>query len=48
VHPTWQGGAPAEYATPPWHNKSLIEETGQRKPAFLDVARLFRRTKPLR
>jgi hypothetical protein len=48
VHPSWQGGAPAGYATPPWHNKSLIEETGRRKPAFLDVARLFRRTKPLR
>jgi hypothetical protein len=48
VHPTWQGGAPDEYATPPWHNKSLIEETNRRKPAFLAVARLFRRTKPLR
>ena len=23
VHQTWQGGAPDEYATPPWHNKSL-------------------------
>ena len=48
VHPTWQGGAPEEYATPPWHNKSLIEETNGRKPAFLAVARLFRRTAPLR
>jgi hypothetical protein len=48
VHQTWQGGAPVEYATPPWHNKSLIEETNRRKPVFLDVARLFRRTKPLR
>ena len=47
VHQTWQGGAPPEYATPPWHNKSLIEETNRRKPAFLAVARLFRRTKPL-
>ncbi len=47
VHQTWQGGAPAEYATPPWHNKSLIEEDNARKPAFLDVARLYRRTKPL-
>ena len=34
VDPTWQGGAPAEWATPPWHNKSLIEETNGRKPAF--------------
>jgi beta-glucuronidase len=48
VHQTWQGGAPDEYATPPWHNKSLIEETNGRKPAFLEVARLFRRTKALR
>jgi beta-glucuronidase len=48
VNQTWQGGAPAEYAQPPWHNKSLLEETNQRKPAFLAVARQFRRTKPLR
>jgi beta-glucuronidase len=47
VHPTWQGGAPPEYATPPWHNKSLIEENNHRKPAFLALARIFRRTKPL-
>jgi beta-glucuronidase len=47
VHQTWQGGAPPEYATPPWHNKSLIDETNVRKPAFLSVARVFRRTKPL-
>jgi beta-glucuronidase len=48
VHQTWQGGAPDEYATPPWHNKSLIDETNARKPAFLSVARVFRRSKPLR
>ena len=47
VNPTWQGGAPDEYATPPWHNKSLIEDTNVRKPVFLAVARVFRRTKPL-
>ena len=47
VHQTWQGGAPPEFATPPWHNKSLIDETNARKPAFLSVARVFRRTKPL-
>ena len=47
VNQTWQGGAPPEYATPPWHNKSLIDETNVRKPAFLSVARVFRRTKPL-
>jgi beta-galactosidase/beta-glucuronidase len=48
VHQTWLGGAPAEYATPPWHNKSLLEENNHRKPAFLSVARVFRRAKPLR
>jgi beta-glucuronidase len=48
VHQTWQGGAPDEYALPPWHNKSLIEENNHRKPVFRDVARLYRRTKPLR
>ena len=48
IHQTWQGGAPDEYAQPPWHNKSLIEENNHRKPVFLDVARLLRRTKPLR
>ena len=48
IHQTWQGGAPDEYSQPPWHNKSLIEENNHRKPVFLDVARLLRRTKPLR
>jgi beta-glucuronidase len=48
VHQTWQGGAPDEYAQPPWHKKSLIEQNNHRKPVFLDVARLLRRTKPLR
>jgi beta-galactosidase/beta-glucuronidase len=48
VHQTWQGGAPDEYAQPPWHNKSLLEETNARKPAFRAVAKLFRRTRPLR
>jgi beta-glucuronidase len=47
IHQTWQGGAPDEYATPPWHNKSLIEENNHRKPVFLPVARLFRQTRPL-
>jgi beta-glucuronidase len=48
VHQTWQGGAPAEYSTPPWHNKSLIEENNHRKPVFVAVAKLYRHTKPLR
>jgi beta-glucuronidase len=48
VDPTWEGGAPADWATPPWHNKSLIEETNRRKPAFRTVQRLWRKTRPLR
>jgi beta-galactosidase/beta-glucuronidase len=47
VNPTWQGGAPPAFATPPWHNKSLIEENNHRKPVFLAVAKRFRHTKPL-
>jgi hypothetical protein len=48
VDPTWQGGAPAAWATPPWHNKSLIEQTNQRKPVFRTVQKLWRKTRPLR
>ncbi|MBA2630628.1 MAG: hypothetical protein H0U84_06365 [Thermoleophilaceae bacterium] len=48
VDPTWQGGAPAAYATPPWHNKSLIDQTGQRKPVYYSVRREFRGVRPLR
>ena len=47
VHQTWQGGAPDEYADPPWHHKSLIDAFNHRKPVFLDVARVYRRNKPL-
>ena len=47
VHQTGTGGAPDEYATPPWHNKSLLEENNHRKPVFAPVARMFRRTKPM-
>jgi beta-glucuronidase len=48
VHPQWQGGAPADWATPPWHNKSPIEEHNGRKPLYFALRALFRRTKPLR
>ena len=48
VMPQWLGGAPAAYGTPPWHNKSLIEETGKRKPVFKVMERAWRGTKPLR
>ena len=47
VSQNWQGGAPDAYATPPWLNKGLLEETNRRKPVFPAVARIFRRTKPL-
>ena len=47
VYPQWTGGAPNGWATPPWHNKSLIEENNGRKPAYFDMRRSWRRTKPL-
>jgi hypothetical protein len=47
VHQTWQGGAPDEYADPPWHHKSLIDAFNHRKSVFLDVAGVYRRNKPL-
>ncbi|HEU0025181.1 MAG TPA: glycoside hydrolase family 2 TIM barrel-domain containing protein [Thermoleophilaceae bacterium] len=47
VEPTWRGGAPAAYATPPWHNKSLINETNLRKPVYFEVRKRWRRTRPL-
>jgi beta-glucuronidase len=48
VEPNWLGGSPREWATPPWHNKSVIDETGVRKPVFRAMQRSWRRTKPLR
>ncbi len=48
VEPGWSGGAPAGWATPPWHNKSLIEEFDGRKPAYFTALRLWRKTRPLR
>jgi beta-glucuronidase len=47
VYPQWTGGAPPEWATPPWHNKSLIEENNGRKPAYFDLRKRWRKTKPL-
>lgn len=46
VTPVWNGGNPKP--NPPWHNKSVIDETGAKKPAYKIVRRLFRRVKPLR
>ncbi len=48
VEPTWTGGAPAAYATPPWHNKSLIDETNRRKPVYFALKKRWRHTHPLR
>ena len=47
VYPQWTGGAPDGWTTPPWHNKSLIEENDGRKPAYFDLRRRWRKTKPL-
>jgi beta-glucuronidase len=47
VHPTWAGGAPEGWESPPWHNKSFVEETNVPKPAYFDVRRMWRRVKPL-
>jgi beta-glucuronidase len=48
VHPQWAGGAPEGYTTPPWHNKSLIEENNGRKRIYFDMRARWRKTKPLR
>jgi hypothetical protein len=48
VDPTWLGGAPREWGSPPWHNKSLIEETNARKPVYYDMRKRFRKTRTLR
>ncbi len=48
VDPTWLGGAPPEWGSPPWHNKSLIEETNARKPVYYDMRKRFRKTRTLR
>jgi beta-glucuronidase len=48
VEPTWEGGAPPEWATPPWHNKSLIHEDNGRKLAYFAARKLWRKTRPLR
>jgi beta-glucuronidase len=47
VEPTWSGGAPAGFATPPWNNKSLVDETNAAKPVYQEVRERWRRTRPL-
>ena len=48
VDPTWQGGAPRAWATPPWHNKSVINEDNGRKPVYFELRKRWRRTRALR
>jgi beta-galactosidase/beta-glucuronidase len=48
VTPTWIGGNSSQRSTPPWNNKGLIDQSGAPKPAFSEVRRLYRRTRPLR
>jgi len=42
VRPNWDGGNPRP--NPPFHQKGLITLTGEKKPAYFDVQRLFRAT----
>lgn len=46
VNPTWNGGNPKP--NPPYNNKSLIEETGVKKPVFPVVQQLYKATPPTR
>jgi beta-glucuronidase len=40
VRPNWDGGNPRP--NPPFHEKGLVTMTGEKKPAYFDVQRLFR------
>jgi beta-glucuronidase len=42
VRPNWDGGNPRP--NPPFHQKGLITLTGERKPAYFEVQRIFRET----
>ena len=48
VDPTWTGGAPRGWSTPPWNNKSLIEEFNGRKPVYFDLRKRWRHSRALR
>ena len=48
VEPSWQGGAPLAYSTPPWNNKSLIEETNARKPVYFELRKRWRKASAFR
>jgi beta-glucuronidase len=46
VKPGWEGGNPVP--DPPINHKGLIDDRGQRKPAFSVARKIFRSIKPLR
>ena len=48
VDKTWSGGAPAGWSTPPWNNKSVMNEDNGRKLAYFALKRKWRKTRPLR
>ena len=48
VDPTWTGGAPRDWSTPPWNNKSLIGESNDRKPVYFDLRKRWRHSRALR
>ena len=45
VDPTWTGGAPRDWSTPPWNNKSLIEESNDRKPVYFELRKRWRKAR---
>ena len=48
VEPELAGGAPLAYATPPWNNKSLIDETNARKPVYFELRKRWRQDEAAR
>jgi beta-glucuronidase len=48
VDPTWTGGAPRDWSTPPWNNKSLIEEFNERKPVYFELRKRWRPARAFR
>lgn len=48
VDPTWTGGAPSAWSTPPWNNKSLIEESNERKPIYFELKKRWRPARAFR
>jgi beta-glucuronidase len=46
VRPGWEGGNPRP--NPPIHEKGLLTFSGEKKPAWHDVAQLFKSTQQFR